>query len=149
MSRLARVTFLIASLCVCVGTPAALHARQGGQDRGGEPPAHISVVDGTAVLERDGRTEASPLSMPLLAGDRVRTQSGRVEILFADGSTLHLDTGTLVDFQSDEVIRLLTGRVRVNIAGVNRTVGYRVDAPGAWVEIARAGEYRVAASTGD
>ena len=32
--------------------------------------------------------------MPLLAGDRVRTRGGRVEILFADGSTLHLDHNT-------------------------------------------------------
>ena len=55
--------------------------------------------------------------MPLLAGDRIRTQNGRVEILFNDGSTLHLDTNTLVDFQSDEVIRLLDGRVRLNILG--------------------------------
>ena len=45
--------------------------------------------------------------MPLLAGDRVRTQGGRVEVLFADGSTLHLDANTVVDFQSDEVVRLL------------------------------------------
>lgn len=149
MSRLARVTFLMASLCVCVGTPAALQARQSAQDVGGATPAHISVVDGNAVLERDGRTEASPLSMPLLAGDRVRTDSGRVEILFADGSTLHLDNGTLVDFQSDAIIRLLNGRVRLNIAGTNRTVGYRVDAPGAWVQIARAGEYRVTIASGE
>ena len=34
-------------------------------------------------------------------------QNGRVEMLFADGSTLHLDHNTVVDFQSDEVIRLL------------------------------------------
>ncbi len=50
--------------------------------------------------------------MPVLAGDRVRTRAGRVEVLFADGSTLHLDGNTLVDFQSDDVIRLLDGRVR-------------------------------------
>lgn len=149
MSRLARFTFLTAALCVCVGTPAALQARQRTQDVGSDPPAHISVVDGTAVLERDGRRESSPLSMPLLAGDRVRTQSGRVEILFGDGSTLHLDTSTVADFQSDEVIRLLQGRVRLNIAGGTRTVGYRVDAPGAWVQITRAGEYRIAAVTAE
>ena len=84
--------------------------------------------------------------MPLLAGDRVRTQNGRVEILFADGSTLHLDTNTPVDFQSDEVIRLLDGRVRLNIVGAGgatRSVAYRVDAPSAWVQIARPGEYRI------
>ena len=56
-----------------------------------DPPAHVSVVDGTALLERDGRTDTEVLSMPLLAGDRVRTEAGRVEILFNDGSALHLD----------------------------------------------------------
>ncbi len=84
-----------------------------------DPPAHISVVDGTAVLERDGRSDAELLSMPLLSGDRVRTEAGRVEILFADGSALHLDEHTIVDFQSDEVVRLLGGRVRLS---VSRTV---------------------------
>src|SRR5688572_13334762 len=55
-----------------------------------QPPAHVSIAEGAVILERDGKTEASPASMPLLAGDRVRTQSGRAEILFADSSTLHL-----------------------------------------------------------
>ena len=114
-----------------------------------EPPAHISHAEGAVILERDGRTESSPGSMPLLAGDRVRTQSGRAEILFADGSTLHLDAGTVVDFQSDAVIRLLDGRVRVNIAGPNRPVAYRIDAPSAWVDILQPGEYRVALLGGE
>jgi hypothetical protein len=67
-----------------------------------EAPAHVSFVDGSAVLERDGQRDASPENMPLLSGDRVRTQNGRVEILFGDGSTLHMDTDTIVDFQSNE-----------------------------------------------
>ena len=52
--------------------------------------AHVSFVDGSAVLERDGQRDSAPANMPLLAGDRLRTQNGRVEILFADNSTLHL-----------------------------------------------------------
>jgi hypothetical protein len=108
-----------------------------------DAPAHISFVDGSAILERDGSTETAPSSMPLLAGDRVRTQNGRVEVLFADGSTLHLDTNTRVDFQSDAVIRLLDGRIRLNIVGPTRRVEYRVDAPSAWVEVVSPGEYRV------
>ena len=111
-------------------------------------PAHISVVDGVAELERDGRTETAPTSMPVLAGDRVRTRAGRVEVLFGDGSTLHLDGNTLVDFQSDDVIRLLDGRVRLNIPGPDRSVQYRIDAPSAWVEINRPGEYRVSVQPG-
>ena len=114
------------------------------QDVANESPAHISVVDGAALLERDGRSESAPASMPLLSGDRVRTQNGRVEILFNEGSTLHLDTNSVVDFQSDEVIRLLDGRVRLNIVGgANRRVAYRVDAPFAWIEVVRTGEYRI------
>ena len=115
-------------------------------------PAHISVVDGAALLERDGQSESAPASMPLLAGDRLRTQNGRVEVLFGDGSTLHLDTNSTVDFQSDEVIRLLDGRVRLNIlapGGANRNVAYRVDAPSAWVQIARSGEYRISVLGGN
>ena len=109
-------------------------------------PAHISLVDGVAELERDGRTETAPSSMPVLAGDRLRTRAGRVEVLFGDGSALHLDGNTLVDFQSDEVIRLLEGRVRMNIPGPERPVEYRIDAPSAWVQITGPGEYRVSVS---
>src|SRR3954467_13309302 len=63
-----------------------------------DPPAHVSFVDGTAVLERDGQRDSSPLNMPRLAGDRLRTENGRVQILFADNSPLHLDTNTTIDF---------------------------------------------------
>ena len=86
---------------------------------------------------------AELLSMPLLAGDRVRTQAGRVEVLFADGSALHLDEHTMVDFQSDEVVRLLGGRVRLSVSGPSREIAYRIDAPSAWVQINNPGEYRV------
>ena len=52
-----------------------------------------------------------------VAGDRLRTADGRVEVLFGDGATLHLDASSVVDFQSDDVIRLLEGRVRLTIPG--------------------------------
>ena len=113
------------------------------------PPAHVSFDDGTVVLERDGQTEKSPRSMPLLAGDRIRTEAGRAEILFADNSTLHLDHHTTVDFQSDEVVRLLEGRMRLNITGQGRDVAYRVDAPGGWVQIVEPGEFRIAVLRGE
>jgi hypothetical protein len=119
------------------------------QETTADPPAHISFVDGTAVLERNGGTETASRSMPLLAGDRLRTDSGRIEVLFADGSTLHLDAYSVIDFQSDELIRLTKGRVRLAIAGPSRDVRYRIDAPAAWVEITQPGEYRVSIVPGD
>src|SRR5690348_12741492 len=53
-----------------------------------DAPAHIAVIDGVATLERDGRASAAEENAPLLAGDRLRTDDGRVEVLFADGSVL-------------------------------------------------------------
>lgn len=114
------------------------------------PPAHVSLVDGTATLEREGRAE-NPLNMPLLSGDRLKTTDGRLEILFTDGSTLHMDRSTTLDVQSDELVRLIDGRVRLTILGVaearndaSRTVAYRVDSPAGSVRISEPGEYRVA-----
>jgi hypothetical protein len=138
MSRLLVSALCLATVCLW-GTPS------GAQDNAAnEAPAHISVVDGTAVLERDSSRDTELTSMPVLSGDRLRTQAGRVEVLFPDGSALHLDDNTVVDFQSDEVVRLLEGRVRLNVAGPARDLSYRIDAPTAWVQIGVPGEYRVA-----
>ena len=60
------------------------------------------MVDSCASLEQARKPETSPASVPLLAGDRLRTQNGRIEVLFGDGATLHLDNDSTVDFQSDE-----------------------------------------------
>src|SRR6476620_3719344 len=100
MSRLASL------LCVAVLFSSFATTAHGQETASGNPPAHVALVDGSAVLERDGKTETSPTSMPLLAGDRLRTENGRIEVLFGDGSTLHVDTASTVDILSDEVIRL-------------------------------------------
>jgi uncharacterized protein DUF6600/FecR-like protein len=123
----------------------AVYAQDTGVDA---TPAHISFVEGNVVLERDGRSDTAPSSMPLLAGDRVRTQAGRVEILFADGSALHADRQTIVDFQSDEVLRVLEGRIRLSIPGQARDLNYRVDGPAAWMQIVNAGEFRFSVLSG-
>jgi hypothetical protein len=115
-------------------------------DIDGGAPAHVAYVDGAASLEREGRTENAPLNMPLLSGDRLRTGDGRVEVLFPDGSTLHLDARTTIDVQSDELVRLIDGRVRFNIlgAGDRSSITYRVDSPAGSARITQAGEYRIA-----
>ncbi len=112
-------------------------------DLSADPPAHVSWLEGDVALERDGQPDLAPANMPLLAGDRVRTDAGRVEILFADGSTIHLDARTTVDFQSDDLMRLMRGRIRLSIPGRNRDVRYRIDTPSAAALIETPGEYRV------
>jgi hypothetical protein len=128
---------------VLAGTAAPLLA-QDPDSYEGQAPAHVAFVDGVVVLERDGQIDDAPGSMPLLAGDRLRTRGGRVEVLFADGSTLHLDNHSVVDLQSDDLIRLVEGRIRLTIPGPAREVAYRIDGPQGWARITEPGEYRVA-----
>ena len=109
-------------------------------------PAHAAVVDGTSTLERDGLVDPLALNTILVAGDRIRTDQGRVEVIFSDGSVLDVDAFSSIDLLSDTLIRLLEGRVRLTVA---RTSGadYRVDSAGGSVVVRMAGEYRI--STGN
>ena len=101
------------------------------------------MVDGTAELERDGQRETAEENVPLLAGDRLRTARGRVEVLFSDGSALALDQNTDVDLLSDSLLRVQAGRIRLAIARGAAELAYRVDAAGTTTWIRSAGEYRI------
>jgi len=123
--------------------PASLSAQSSQPETYGVAPAHIAHVEGAVTLEREGRPENSPLNMPLLSGDRLKTLDGRVEVLFADGSALHLDSRTTLDVQSDDLVRMIDGRLRLAIVGPARLVAYRIDSPAGSVRITQPGEYRV------
>ena len=99
------------------------------RDWSDDVPAHCAIVDGAASSSATGTVEPAEENVPLLAGDRLRTERGRVEVLFADGSALDVDEYTRVDLLSDSLIRLLDGRVRLSIARATSTLDYRVDAP--------------------
>lgn len=131
-------------LAVCLW-PALAGAQESSTSEYQSAPAHVSFVEGSVTLEREGRLDAAPANMPLQAGDRLRTRVGRAEVLFADGSTMHLDRETTLDLQSDELVRLIVGRLRLSIPGPSsRQLGYRIDTASGWAQINEAGEYRAA-----
>ena len=134
---------LILALALLPG-PRAASAQSSQPEADAAAPAHVAYVEGAATLEREGRPESAPLNMPLLSGDRLKTADGRIEVLFADGSALHLDSRSTLDIQSDDLVRLIEGRLRLNISGPARGVTYRVDSPAGSVRITQPGEYRVA-----
>lgn len=105
------------------------------------PPAYVAVVEGVAMIERGGIIETSPLNMPIVGGDRLRTTEGRMEVRFADGSTVDLDARTVVDAQSDTLLRLMDGRIRVTLRSAPALE--RVDSPAGSARLAEAGEYRL------
>jgi len=109
-------------------------------------PAHVATVDGSASLERDGQVEPVNGGMPIVPGDRVRTETGRVEILFPDGSALDVDEFTSVDVMSPVLLRVTSGRVQLSVYGANNptsAVRYQIDTPAGSAATDGPGEYRV------
>jgi hypothetical protein len=145
MSRLPACAF-VAMVCLSAGAPAA--ARQASGEVA--TPAHVGVVQGASVLERDGVGEAASENLPLLEGDRLRTDTGRLEVLLPDGSVLDLDQRTTVDLLAGGLVRLTGGRLLFVVAGSGEGGSrrdYQVDTRAAIVRLAGGGEYRVATAT--
>src|SRR5689334_23014184 len=72
-------------------------------------PGHVAIVDGAAFLEREGQRIRATENEPLFTGDRLRTDAGRLEVQFEDGSRLDFDEHTDLDFLSDTLVRLHSG----------------------------------------
>ena len=73
------------------------------------PPAYLAVVEGVATLERNGESEPAVRDMPVVEGDRPRTEQGRVEIQFPDGTAIEVGEYSLVEAVTPTRVRLLAG----------------------------------------
>ena len=119
------------------------------EDRQLAPPmGHVSLVDGSAALTRDGETLSLDENEPLVEGDHLATDRGRVQLLLTDGSLISLDEGTSLEILGPAFVRLIAGRLAINVTRRAAANDYRVDANGIMVWLRPAGEYRVSA-TGD
>lgn len=102
--------------------------------------AYVSVVDGSARLERAGDSISDFEQVPLAVGDELRTTRGRVEVLFADGSVIALDEYTDITIDAGTAWRLHGGRVKVSW----RAGAFDLDAsPVGVARLRSGGDYRV------
>jgi len=105
---------LLLSVCVWSGVAGVAEAQQ-------EPvPAYLAVVEGNATLQREGEVVTAEPNMPFVQGDRLRTQDGRVQIVFPDGSAIEVAENSEVECISPTRVRLLAGtmdRVQRAIGG--------------------------------
>jgi len=92
----------LACVIAGIGAPAVLAQEA-------SPPAYIAVVTGDATLERNGEAEPARPNMPFVAGDRLRTGAGRVEIVFPDGSGIEIGEYSEVEAVSSTRVRLIAG----------------------------------------
>lgn len=112
-------------------------------------PPHIAFVEGAATISRDGEREEADPGMPIAPGDVLRTDRGRLQILFPDGSALNLDEFSTFELLSPALYRLSEGRLLLMVAGGGgaRDSGpLTIDTPMASAAMFAPGEYRLAMS---
>lgn len=135
------------TLVVCLAAGPAATAQT--TSDGSATPAHVSVVQGTALVERDGQAETVTENLPLLEGDRLRTEAGRIEAILPDGSVLAIDHNSTLDLLAGGLMRLPHGRLVFVVSrppdGEARGE-YQIDAPAGSVRFVMSGEYRLSAT---
>jgi hypothetical protein len=110
------------------------------------PPGYLLGVEGAAVLEREGTVGDAIPGMPLLIGDRLRSEGGRLELKWAERSELQLSRYTDLDVLARGMVRVPRGRVVIRLVvapGQSAHDQLAIDAPGASVRFFAAGEYHV------
>jgi hypothetical protein len=108
-------------------------------------PPHVALVEGEALLHRDGETQTAVAGEPLQEGDRLETRAGRVEVLTGGGSAIYLDEHSSLEWTSPAVVRLRGGRlglVAASLAGSAER--FVIDSDGGSIWATMAGEYYAA-----
>ena len=92
------------AVILCAALPFGAFAQQATQNTNPtEIPARLRHLEGTVTVQRAaaGETEQAVMNLPLGSGDRIwSSESGRVEIMFEDGTSLWMNGGTTLDFVS-------------------------------------------------
>jgi hypothetical protein len=136
MRRFATLAFAAAAASL-VATTMAFAAQDEFRD------AYIRYSEGGATLQRasEPTAEEAVANVPFLAGDRIWTDArGRVELQFADGSLVRLDSRSKLDFVSHDdgrddrvVLRLWSGALMLHAVG-READGFAVETPAGLVE---------------
>jgi hypothetical protein len=105
-------------------------------------PANLAFVEGAVDVIQDGLSERADPPVMLIDGDVVRARGGRAEIVFGDGTLLHLSHDSELEILGEERLRLLTGRAIMRVARAAARP-YLIDTPGASVQLEAEGEYEI------
>jgi len=107
-------------------------------------PANLAYAEGQVELVHEGVAERADPPVLLIDGDIVRTRHGPAEIVFAEGTLLHVDQNADLEILAPQRVRLLNGRLLVRVSAA-ATRPYFIDTPAATVRLEPRGEYGVSA----
>jgi hypothetical protein len=142
---LTRPRFAFAATLVACLAAVSAYAQDIAAPESVAAPAHLAFVEGVVDVVHDGVTEAADPPVLLLEGDIVRSRNGRAELVFGDGTLLHLSHDSEMGILGEERLRLLAGRVIVRLSHAAGQP-YVFDTPGASVRLDSEGEYEISAT---
>jgi hypothetical protein len=139
---LTRLRLIIASVVVAGAIAGSAYAQEISEPVPAPAPANLTFVEGTVDVVQGGVSELADPPMMLLEGDLVRTRSGRAEIVFGDGTILHVAPDSIVELMGEQRLRLQAGRMLLR---VSQAVSgpYAIDTPLSSVRLDAQGEYLV------
>lgn len=109
----------------------------------GPPPLSITYVDGNVDVARDSGLQPAQVPDLLSDGDRLLTNAGRAELVFADGSVVHVDRDSDLRIDGGARLRLVRGHVVVHTSAAPAEVTVAV--PAGLVRLDPRGEYDLSA----
>jgi hypothetical protein len=133
---------LSATACVAWLIAFSAYAQEPSSPAPAPAPAHLAFVDGSVDVVQDGVTERAEPPVMLIDGDIVRTRNGRAEIVFGDGTLLHLSHDAEVEILAAEHLRLTSGRAIVRLSHAAARP-YVIDTPASSVRLESEGEYGI------
>jgi hypothetical protein len=133
---------LSAAACVACLIAIPAYAQEPSSPTSAPAPANLSFVDGAVDVVQDGVTERAEPPLMLIDGDIVRTRNGRAEIVFGDGTLLHLAHDSELEILADEHLRLISGRAIIRLSHAAARP-YVVDTPASSVRLDSEGEYGI------
>jgi hypothetical protein len=143
-----RLLILASMITMLAGGPVAAQDREYStrfDDEAYPAPPAVTLLEGAGSLTR--AAERTPLegTLPLLDGDRIRTDEGRVEIRWPDGHVLLLDARSTLDAVTDTSLRLTEGLLRLRIVEPGVPEGLVIDTPSGAARFHHPGDFRLRA----
>jgi hypothetical protein len=111
----------------------------------------------TVQRASEAAAEVAASNMPFLPGDRVWTDdAGRMEVQFADGSILRLDSRSKLDYLAQEagrkervILRLWSGALILHVRDQRRSPDFVIETPEGVMEPSERGVYRLDVGPGE
>jgi hypothetical protein len=120
---------------------------------------YLRTVEQGVTLQRasEAAAEVASSNVPFLPGDRVWTDdAGRMEVVFADGSVLRLDSRSKLDYVAHEggrderaILRLWSGALMLHVRDGKRSPDFVVESPEGVLEAGERGVFRLDVQPGE